>query len=635
MTLRKSDMKAPADQLTLTRNRRMSCLRGLFLSVAFATTLVGLTGCQPAEDPMLALMDVDLMKTRIDDLGKTVNLVSSERRFDQREFEDNVSSGLNRWNSYSQDELSELEWSLDAFAKPVVDQHGSLAAAGQLDELNFANTDAWYLQQSYWFRTVATRVTESDDVVPFELYRLATGIEVSQDSEAPVEKVVAALHSDLDESQTKTLTQSLKVFDWIVRNVQLLPVAEVSESEDLALNDSDAGPAAAGIKGLGYQRYPWQTLLYGRGDYVERASLFVLMLRQLEIESAVLAVSANDGDDASDDSSPTPWVVAVKIGSELYLFDTRMGLPIPTKKPGQIATLSDVRADASLLKSLDLSVDESLDDDTEYWVGEDDVKELTALVYVAPEEISKRMAALEARLVGDDRLLLVGKPMQTAAEFKLDNVEPQPWGVGFQTHQFRQAVRDAITRSSFDDELASRLRWHFSDESYIDAFTRYRTSRARFFAGSFDLQDQGYNAIESFQHLMYRDELIDELGADQKLQRQLGILQSEGQSASEYQAHLASVQSQMRLVRRDAGFFLAQTHFDNGSISTAANWLERLRLKEDAKRWSDGIEYLLGRASEGRTDYPAASDVYRESEGPQKHGNLIRARQLKQLIDKM
>lgn len=627
-------MKTSDQTLTLARINRPSVLRGVFLAATFALTLVGLTGCQPTEDPMLALMDVDLMKTRVDDLGKTVNLVGSERRFDQREFEDNVSSGLNRWTSYSKDELSDIEWSLDSFAQPVVEQFESLAAAKQVGELNFANTDAWYLQQSYWLRTVANRVTESKDLAPFELYRLGAGVEVSQDSEDPVEKLVGALHSGLNEAQVETLTKSLKVFDWIVRNIQLLPAADPNDSDDQALNDSDAGPAAAGIKGLGYQRYPWQTLLYGRGDYVERASLFVLMLRQLEIESVVLAVSDGDQDE-SEESSPTPWVAAVKVGSELYLFDTRLGLPIPGKKLGQVATLSDVRSDASLLKSLDLTVEESLDDDTEYWVGEDDVKELIGFIYVSPEEVSKRMSALEARLIGDDRLLLVGKPGRTASELKIENVDPKPWGVAFQTHQFRQAVRDAIAKSSFDDELASRLRWHFSDEAYIDQFTRYRTSRARFFAGSFDLQERGYNAIESFQHLMYRDELIDELGADMKLQRQLGILKTEGQSAGEYQAQLASVQSQMRLVRRDAGFFLAQTHFDNGSISTAANWLERLRLKEDAKRWSAGIEYLLGRASEGRTDYNSAVEVYRESEGVQKHGNLIRARLLKQLIDQL
>ena len=231
--------------------------------------------------------------------------------------------------------------------------------------------------------------------------------------------------------------------------------------------------------------------------------------------------------------------------------------------------------------------------------------------------------------------MLVGKPGKSAERFTVKGVEPKPWGIAFQTSQFRHAVRDAIARSSFDDELSERIRWHYTDEAYIDQFTRYRTSRARFFAGIFDLQEVGYNAIESFQHLMYRDEMIDELGTNRKLQRQLGILKSSDQSAGEYQANLAGVQSQMRLVRRDAGFFLAQSHFDNGSISTAANWLERLRSKEDAERWADGIEYLLGRALEGRRDYLTAIEVYGESEGPQSHGNLIRARLLKQQIAKL
>ena len=394
MTARKPDMKLSVDTrgIVPVSFTKLGTSR-IVLVLASVSIVLGLLGCKPAEDPMLALMDVDLMKTRIDDLSRTVNLVSSQRRFDQREFEDKVSSGLNRWTTYSQDELDQVDWALDPFAQPLVDQYSSAAAVEQIDDLSFANTDAWYLQQSYWLSTVANRVVESKDVVPFELYRLAAGVEPSEESKSPVQEIVGALHSDLKSEQLEALTQSLKVFDWIVRNVQLLPVADANDADAQALNDSEDGPAAAGIPGLGYQRYPWQSLLYGRGDYVERANLVVLMLRQLEIEAAVLAVPAGDDDDSAD-QLPTPWVVAVKIGSDLYLFDTRLGLPVPAKKPGQIATLADVRADGSLLKSLDLSVDESLDDDTDYWVRPDDVKNLVALIDFSPEEISKRMAVL-------------------------------------------------------------------------------------------------------------------------------------------------------------------------------------------------------------------------------------------------
>jgi hypothetical protein len=422
-----------------------------------------------------------------------------------------------------------------------------------------------------------------------------------------------------------------------VRNVQLLPAIEPDAGtiDSQRLNDSSE-PAAAGVRGTGYTRYAWQMLLFGRGDYVDRAKLFVLMLEQLGLDAAVLAARVEDGGEAASDEAQ-PWAVAVSVGDQLYLFDTRLGLPVPGSKPGQIATLSDVRADSKLLTSLDLTTKESLADETDYWMRPEQLKQLVALVYVSPEGLSRRMAALEARLTGEDRLLLVQDPSSVVAAFESSGVECLPWNLALRTHQFRSAVREAVAKSSFDDELAQRVDWYFREEAYIDQYTRYRTSRARFIRGRFDISDEarGFNAIESFQHLMYRDEVIDELSSNRKLQRQLGILQGGDQSAAEYQQRLSSIQSQMRMVRRDAGFFLAQSHFDNGSVSTAGNWLERLRSKEDAKRWSDGIEYLLGRALEGRRDYLKAIEVYRESETAQTHGNLIRARLLQAQVDSL
>ncbi|MGH0798373.1 hypothetical protein ACQVTT_30505, partial [Bacillus mycoides] len=190
--------------------------------------------------------------------------------------------------------------------------------------------------------------------------------------------------------------------------------------------------------------------------------------------------------------------------------------------------------------------------------------------------------------------------------------------------------------SSFDDVLADKLRWHFDEEAYIDDWPRYRTSRARYFKGIFQVREKGYNAIESFQVLMYPDDVLNRLGSDRELQKQHNILQGKDQSAADYQAKLNGMLAAMRMVRRDSGFFLAQSHFDNGSVSTAANWLERLQSKSDAQRWSDGIDYLLARALEGRKDYNNAIDAYKdsaESESTQQHGNLIRARLLKQQVD--
>ena len=121
----------------------------------------------------------------------------------------------------------------------------------------------------------------------------------------------------------------------------------------------------------------------------------MLGLRQLDIDSVMLMPT-------SDDSKP--WAVGVAIGGQYYLFDTRLGLPFPGEKIGTVATLYQVRKDPSLLSRLDLTTEESLDDDTQYWVKPDDVKELVGFVYVTPESISKRMLALEQSLIGEKRL---------------------------------------------------------------------------------------------------------------------------------------------------------------------------------------------------------------------------------------
>jgi hypothetical protein len=429
------------------------------------------------------------------------------------------------------------------------------------------------------------------------------------------------------------LASTFKLFDWVVRNIQLVPEADNSENADeLRLNDSES-LSAAGVPGTGYTRFPWQTLLYSRGDYVDRAKVLMLGLQSLEIDSVMLGVT-NDGDE-----SPLPWVVAVPIGDEYYLFDTKLALPIPGERLGTFATLSEVRANGKLLDGLDLSTEESLSDETKYWVRSNQLDSLKALIYVSPESVSKRMKGLESRLIGDERLALVTQPSAMIERLpKAKGVESEIWDVAFKTRQFRQAVREALENRE-NDELVERLRWHYDNEAYVDGFTRYRTSRARFFKGKFisARMDIGFNAIESFEKLMYTDATVDSLATNQVLQRQLGILKSAGQDANDFQRHLRSVQSQMRLVRRDTGFFLAQCHFDNGSVSAAANWLKLLGEKEDADRWFDGVNYLLGRAIEARKEYDLAIEAYQErkDEGTQAHGNLIRARMLTELIKKL
>lgn len=610
-------------------------LQGFNHVIALMLMVAGMVaiGCTPPNDPMIDMLESDLKKTKVDDLSRTMDFIFAEIRFEQKEFKDKLATGLNRWVSYSGQKLTDerVKWEADSLSKELYEENETLSMLARDSEFSFLTTDAYYLQEAAWVSQVANRVAESTQLKPFELYRLAADqYTPDEDVADPVLEVVKKLHSGLGDDQAIELTTSLKLFDWVCRNIQLLPGEEVAEEdmEDVALNTKSGDPASKGIPGLGYVRYPWQSLMYGRADYVERAKLFISMLRHLDI-NAVMLQSKSEG--------AVPWTVGVAIGDEYYLFDTRMALPIPGEKLGTIATLSEVRANGELISGLSLTNEESLEENTSYWVKPEDLKELEALIYVRPEAGSKRMFALEQSLIGDTKLPLAYSGDSVGASLpKIEGVENKSWGISIKTHQFRQAVREALEAVS-NDVLRDKLRWHYIDEAYIDNFVVYRTTRARFFKGKFvtDPNANMMNAISSCQRLMYDDADIDSLGSEKRLQKVLGIRKEADQSAQSFLQEVESVQNQMRLIRRDAGFFLSQCLFDNSSVNAAKNWLNVLKDEEDAERWSDGVDYLLGRSLEGCKEYDEAIKVLSDTKSNQALGNIVRTRMMKELIKKL
>ena len=145
-----------------------------FLSFALLATVLISCGCQPPRDPMLDLLDVDLTKTKQDDLIRTMALVDSEIRFEQKEFSSNMSTGLNRWAETRGSGLDDQSWREDELTSELMAASGSLDIAEGFKDLSFFNTDGYYIQQSNWISQIANRVTEPEfQMAPFELYRMA------------------------------------------------------------------------------------------------------------------------------------------------------------------------------------------------------------------------------------------------------------------------------------------------------------------------------------------------------------------------------------------------------------------------------------------------------------------------------
>ena len=478
-------MDTRTKQTQIHVNPHMAKITWWGLPILLFAAAVSLTGCGNTTDQTLATIDTSVLSAKTDDLARTMDFVFADRQFDQKDLEEKVSLGLNRWANYSADQAESADVDRSEKVNKWIEQNEDMALFNRNDELVFLNTDAYFLQEAFWISKISKRVVASSTSTFFELYRLsADNFSIDVEEKDGLTAVVGKVHPQLDKKQIAALTKSIKLSDWVVRNIYLLEELSPTEDEiEQQRLNSEETPWAAGVRGTGYQRHPWQTLLYGRGDYVDRAKVLLMLLREADLDAAMLCVG--------DAELPVPWAVGVAIAGDYYLFDTKLGLPIPGESPGSVATLKAARENADLLSSLDLTIEESLEDDSKYWVDQEQVKSLLAMTYVVPESISKRMAALEPNQVGDERLNLASYPEEEIGRLpKIEGVDNLLWDISLQTHRFRKAVNEAIPKSASDDDLSDRLRWYSSEEMYVDQFHIYRTNRVRFFKGMFETKGQ-------------------------------------------------------------------------------------------------------------------------------------------------
>jgi hypothetical protein len=216
------------------------------------------------------------------------------------------------------------------------------------------------------------------------------------------------------------------LFDWTVRNIQL------------DYERSDHVP-----------QVPWETLFLGHGTAWERAWTYILLLRQCDIEAAVLALPAKDSSSAKEQLKP--WCVAVLLGDKekhLYLFDPQLGLPIPAAngiaagKSGQLevkpAMLEEVVRNPQILDRLSLAADQP------YWPRKADWKRAVALIEASPLYVEPRAKRIESSLAGERKLALSAEPSRQAARLKAAGVgDVRLWDLPYTTLQRRMAMKPA------------------------------------------------------------------------------------------------------------------------------------------------------------------------------------------------
>jgi len=192
--------------------------------------------------------------------------------------------------------------------------------------------------------------------------------------------------------QLPRLQQAELAFAWVMRQVML------RESND------DLVP-------------PHYVLLSGQGTARERALVFLGLLQQLNLDGCLIAVPG----DAPN--RPRFWAAGVLIEDkgkgDIYLFDTRLGLPLPGPGGKGIATLAQVKAQPELLRQL------TVDKESPYDITPEQARGAEVYPACPLSALAPRMKLLADLLSTFDRVQLAIDPaslldrLETAAKSKV------------------------------------------------------------------------------------------------------------------------------------------------------------------------------------------------------------------------
>ncbi|WP_153558370.1 hypothetical protein [Roseimaritima sediminicola] len=414
----------------------------------------------------------------------------------------------------------------------------------------------------------------------------------------------------LAEQSAYRLRVASRLFDWVIRNVQLEPMQLPSPPFS-----PPAMPTGLEFDGAGYRQTNWETLWRGSGDALQRAGLFLQLCRHAGLDACLLGLPAED------QPQPVPWMCGVLIDGRLYLFDTALGLPVPGPDEEGIATLAEARGEPSVLRRLRVA------GVFEYPYTHEDIQQCIALLYATPELLSDRMRRLTEHLLGDQRMNLHLDAAAVAR--RLDDVPGvagvRLWHVPLEAEAYQQTIEDAL-RDNIDLN-----RWYFGRWGLIAPQSPLGKARWRHLEGQFDNDPQ--RAIDGARVLYMQQrrpefELAD-LALDVQLQAEYDLQRLPRESEMQYQQRIAGMQQVLRAAKRTATFWLALMHVEEANWSSAEKWLEdRVLDNPEAVQWHSLARYNLARTEERLENWQRAEQLYKTDGDPQEQGNRIRARLL-------
>jgi hypothetical protein len=153
---------------------------------------------------------------------------------------------------------------------------------------------------------------------------------------------------------------------------------------------------------------PLPVLRRGWGTSQERALIFLALLDQLGIDGCMIGLPAG----MSAQNPLRDWVPGALIEKDIYLFDTRLGLPLPGPVGKGIATLAQARAGLDLRQLL------KGEEKYPYDVGPEDARHAEIQVAFSLPSLAPRMEFLQNFLADNEKINFWVDPVRRLKHFQ-------------------------------------------------------------------------------------------------------------------------------------------------------------------------------------------------------------------------
>lgn len=377
----------------------------------------------------------------------------------------------------------------------------------------------------------------------------------------------------------------------------------------------------------------------GRGTLADRAWAFAALLRQMDIDSVLLAP---EGD---LETAGSPFLVGVLLGGEIYLYDPWLGIPIPAADGAATATLKEVVAQPELLANLKTA------DDRPYPLSAELMKRPRVMLISDLSFFSPRMRQVEEAFVGDDHVRLydalqdegdrpgyVSRVAEAGGEF-WDADAISIWGypeAQLAGHQ-NMTVSQLDTMRNLKDSW--KAVWH--DEKEGIAQTDGMSSDGQFGARVRQLVGDYADAIKLYVRIgkTNRDlfelqsgklvpQLIPDVGQTQQFNADIDPDEQQrmenayvydqisrmpaGEQAKYLQWLVGQYQDtirQHRIAAHDAAYWIGVCQFESGKLNAARNTFELYMQQFPQGGWASACRYYLALIHAAEGDDAAAAEL--------------------------